>query len=239
MNGVEVLLRPLQLAEPVLEEVVRPVEVGAQASGRRRPMAARERLLAGGAEELAVNADEEPRGDARVSLGEGQLRLECLRQDLHETGHHLELLGLERGGLLDDARERREAGAAEPGALGGLEPPQRAEDRFALAPARDRSDQRRLSRRHLVEEEILFRREVVVNSLLRDVRRDGDLGNRDGVETPLREKLHRPVGDFLPRMQLLRLAQAHAAIVTQFLQLQKSFCVCNVVALIERKENSC
>jgi hypothetical protein len=56
MNCVEILPGPVQLAEPVLEQVVGAVEVGAQAPGRRRPVLARERLLAGGAEESRAAA---------------------------------------------------------------------------------------------------------------------------------------------------------------------------------------
>jgi hypothetical protein len=59
------------------------------------------------------------------------------------------------------------------------------------------------------------------------------------VEAPLGEQLHGLVGDLLPCVQLLRFAQAHAASVTKFLQLQKSFCCCNVVILFKRRENSC
>jgi len=59
------------------------------------------------------------------------------------------------------------------------------------------------------------------------------------VETSLREQVHGPVSDLLPRVQLLRLAQAHVRSVTQFLQLQKIFCCCNVVTLFKRKENPC
>jgi hypothetical protein len=59
------------------------------------------------------------------------------------------------------------------------------------------------------------------------------------VEASLREQLHGAVGDLLPRVQLLRLTQAHAASVTQFLQLQKVFRCCTVVTLFKRRENSC
>src|SRR6266566_2076488 len=178
MDCVEVLRGSFQLAEPV---------------------------LAGSAKELPVDADEKPCGDARVSLLESQLRLKSVCQHLHEARHHLELLRLQGGGLLDDPREGREPGAAQAGALGGLESPQRREDRLALPSARDRRDQSRLPR-------------------------------RDGVEAPLREELHRPVGYLLPRVQLLRLAQAHAPIVTELLQLQKTFSACNVLTLSDRKE---
>src|SRR5438067_7120884 len=119
MDCVEVLRRSFQLAEPVLEEVVGAVEVGAQAAGRRRPVLAGERLLAGSAKELPVNADEKPCSDARVSLLESQFRLKSVCQHVDEARHHLELLRLQGGGLLDDPRAGREPGAAQARALAG------------------------------------------------------------------------------------------------------------------------
>src|SRR2546430_1522300 len=134
MSCVEVSRRSFELAEPVLEQVVGAVEVGAQAPGCRGPVLARERLLAGG------------------------------------------------------------------------------------------------------EEEVLLGRKVVVDRLLGDVGRGRDLGDGDAVEAPLREELHGLIGDLLPCAELLRIAQAHAPIVTQSLQLQKTYSVGKVVALSEGKE---
>src|SRR5690349_6265172 len=239
MNCVEASRGPFQLAEPVLEQVVGTVEIGAQTPGCRWPAFAGERLLASGAEELSVDADEEPSGEACVTLVESQLCLERVGQDLDKARHHLQLLCLASRRLLDDARERREAGAAESRAFGRLETPQSVKDRFTSPTARDRGDQRSLTRRHLVEEEILFGREVIVDRLLGDVRGGGDLGDGDVLEAPLRKQLHGPVGDLLPRVQLLRLAQAHAVSVTALLQLQKLFSCCTVVTLSEGRENPC
>ena len=55
MSCLEVSRRSFQLAEPVLEQVVGAVEVGAQAPGCRGPVLTRERLLAGGISEHDVN----------------------------------------------------------------------------------------------------------------------------------------------------------------------------------------
>src|SRR6266480_7250166 len=113
MNCLTIVQRSFQLAEPVLEEGVGAVEVGAQVSGSRRPVPARQRLLAGGVKELMVNAYEQPCSDAGVSLVDLQLRLEGRGQYLHEVRHHLAFLRLEGGGRFDDAGEGRESRAAQ------------------------------------------------------------------------------------------------------------------------------
>src|SRR5947209_6777949 len=111
----------------------------------------------------------------------------------------------------------RGARAAQTRTLAGLKTPESPEDRHSFASTRDCRHQRRLSRRYLVEEQVLFGREVVVDRLLGDVRRGCNLGDRHVVEAAFGEQLHGPVGDLLPRAELLRLAQAHAPSVTQFL----------------------
>src|SRR5947208_17131849 len=108
MDRADVLPGSPELAEPALEQLVRSVEVAAEAPDRGRPVLTGERLLARGAEELPVDADQEPRRDARVTLVDVQLGLDRVRQRLHDPRHHLELLRLTRLRLLDDAGERRE-----------------------------------------------------------------------------------------------------------------------------------
>ena len=121
-----------------------------------------------------------------------------------------------------------------------LQPAQRLEDGLAGRTAADRLDERRLALRHLVEEEILLRREVVVDRLLGDAGRCRDLGDGHPVEAALGEEPHRPVGDLLPRVQLLRLAQSHSGspfvTIVRSLQLQQSFSVCKLQRLVERTE---
>src|SRR5438128_1189692 len=113
MNGTTTWRRLLELAETMLEQVVRAVEVRAQAPDGARAVPARERVLPRGAEELPVDAHQQPRSDSRVPLVGAELGLDRLGQHLHESRHHLELLGQQRRRLLDDAREGREAGTAE------------------------------------------------------------------------------------------------------------------------------
>src|SRR5262249_13462300 len=81
----------------------------------------------------------------------------------------------------------------------------------------------RLERGQLVEEEVLLRREVVEDGLLRDARRRRDLGDRDVVEAALDEQAHRRIRELAPRRQLLRLAKPHRRIVYDCLQLQQGF----------------
>src|SRR5262245_8882985 len=107
MCCAETTRRPSELAEPVLEQLVGAVEIGPQAPERAGAVPARERLLARGAEQLPVNADDQPRGDACVALVDVELRLDRAGERLREPGHHLELLRLQRGRLLDDPREER------------------------------------------------------------------------------------------------------------------------------------
>src|ERR1043166_6831173 len=131
MCRIDTLGGSLEFAEPVLEQVVGPVEIRPQATNGSRPAPTVERLLAGRAEELTVDADQEARSDPRIPLVDRQLRPDRVGEDVHEAGHHLELLRLQSLRLLDDARERREAGAAQPWALGELQLAQRREDRLA------------------------------------------------------------------------------------------------------------
>ena len=173
-----------------------------------------ERLLPRRPEELAVHADQQPGGDPRVARVDAELALDRRGQHLREVRHHLELLGLQRGRLLDDPREGREARAGEPRALADLKPPERSEDRLVRRSAADRLDDRGLTLGDLVEEQILLRREVVVDGLLRHVRRRGDVGNGHPVEAALDEEPHRLVGELAAHVQLLGLAQAHDRSVT-------------------------
>src|SRR5205085_9342813 len=62
------LAGPVQLSKPVREDVVGAVEVGAQAAGCDGPCLPASACVSGCAEELTVDADEEPCGDARVSF---------------------------------------------------------------------------------------------------------------------------------------------------------------------------
>src|SRR5438874_7153544 len=123
--------RALEASEPMLQQLVRAVEIGPQPPHRGGAVLARERLLARRAEDLPVHADEEPCRDARIALLETGLALNSIGHDTDEARHHLELLRLQRGRLFDDARERGKAGAAEPRAFSGLQAPQRTENRFA------------------------------------------------------------------------------------------------------------
>src|SRR5262249_10333332 len=93
--------------------------------------------------------------------------------------------------------------------------PQRSWDRLPVAAVPDGGNQGRRPRRHLVEEEVLFGRKVVVDGLFGDVRRDGHLSYGDSVEPALGEELHRAIRDLPPGSQLLGLAQTHVIIVTR------------------------
>src|SRR2546423_14490867 len=98
------LLRVLELAEPVLEQAVGTVEVGAQASNGCGSVPACERLGACVAEKLPVNADEHVRRDLRVELMDAELASDRACEHLGVVRHDLELLRLQRGRLLDDVR---------------------------------------------------------------------------------------------------------------------------------------
>src|SRR5438132_4427121 len=145
-----------QAAETMLEELVGPLEVGAQASLGGRPVAALERAPARDDEELPLDADEQARRHACVELLHAELGLERLAQDAREARHDLQLLGAQRRRFLDDSCERGEARAAHAAAVGDVLPPQRDEDRFVRLPLADGSDERRLASGNLVVEEVLF-----------------------------------------------------------------------------------
>src|SRR5204862_2112151 len=101
MNSAATPRGLLQLAEPVLEQVVRAVEVGAQAPDRGGAVSPLERIPSRGAEELAVDADQQARGDARVARVDAELALDGVGQHLPEAGHDLALLRQQRGRLFD------------------------------------------------------------------------------------------------------------------------------------------
>jgi hypothetical protein len=215
-----------EAAEPVLEQVVGPLEIGTEPPDGGGAMLAGERLLACGVEYLAVDADEQTGRDPCIALVDAELALDRARQHLREAGHHLELLGPQCGRLLDDPREVGEARAAETRALTYLQAAERREDRLSGLAFSDRGDEQRLALRNFVEEEVFLRRKVVEDRLLRDTRGGRHLGDGDALEATRHEEAHRLVGDLLPRLELLRLPQAHALSVTRKLQLQKSFSVC-------------
>ena len=156
-----------------------------------------------------MHADEHVRRDLRVELVGAELAPDRLREHLGEARHDLELLRSEGGRLLDDPREGREPGRAHARALADLHPPQRRDDRLVRPPAADRVDEGSLPRRHLVEEEVLLRREVVEDRLLRHVGGRGHLGDRHMVEPAGDKQLHGLVGDLLPDPNLLRLTKSH------------------------------
>jgi hypothetical protein len=128
-----------------------------------------------------------------------------LGEHVGEPRHDGELLRLQRSRLLDDPCEGREAGRAEARALADLHPPKRRDDRLARLATPDRVDERRLPRRHLVEEEVLLRREVVEDGLLGDVGGLRDVGDGHTVEAARDKQLHGLVGDLLANPELLRL----------------------------------
>jgi hypothetical protein len=92
---------------------------------------------------------------------------------------------------------------------------ERRENRFArLAPA-NRLEQLVLERLEAPVDEILLRREVVVDSLLRHLRRACDLGDRDSLEAALDEETERRLRDVLACALLLPLAKtAHCGYLT-------------------------
>ena len=100
-------------------------------------------------------------------------------------------------------------------------PPQSRQDRLVGRALANRRHERRLAVVDLVEEEVLLRREVVEDGLLRDARGLGDLGYLHALEAALDEEAQRGVGDGLPCLSLLELAQAHVRSVTRFLQLRQ------------------
>jgi hypothetical protein len=63
--------------------------------------------------------------------------------------------------------------------------------------------------RHLVEEDVLLRREVVEHRLLGDARLLRYVGDGNVIEAACDEETHPCGGDRLARLQLLGLAQAH------------------------------
>src|SRR5437764_15148567 len=91
-----------EVSEAVLEQVVRALEVGAQALLRGRSLPAGQGALAGRDEELPVDADEQARRHPRVELVDAELVLDRVAEDAREVGHDLELLGPERRPSFDD-----------------------------------------------------------------------------------------------------------------------------------------
>src|ERR671934_2353061 len=106
-------IRPFQLTETVLEQLIGAGEVGTKPSEGRGAVLAGERLLPGGVKQLAVYADQQRGCDARVALVDAKLGLDPLRENPREVRHHLELLGLERRRFFDDPSEGRKARATE------------------------------------------------------------------------------------------------------------------------------
>ena len=207
----------------MLEQLVRALEIASQPAHGGRPVRAYERLLARCAEQLPVHAHEQPGRDPRVALVDAELLLDRLGQGGREPRHHLELLGLQGRRLLDDPREHGEAGAAHARALATLQAAQRSEDRLAGTTASNRLTQRLFARRHLVEEEVFLRREVVEDRLLGDARLGRDLGDGNVVEAALDEEAHRRIRNLPPRLLFLRLAQPHLRIVSNFLHSRQPF----------------
>src|SRR5260370_14616120 len=82
-----------EAAEPVFEQVVGALEIGAQPPDGGGAVLPGERLLTRGVEDLPVDADEQTGSDPRIAFVHGQLALDRLGQHLIEAGHHLELLG--------------------------------------------------------------------------------------------------------------------------------------------------
>ena len=163
----------------MLEQVVRAVEVGPQPPDRGRPVLARERLLRAPPEELPVDADQEAGGDPRVALVDAELRriapastwakraitsssFACSAGDSSMIRANVANAGLQSRGHSLTCRRRSAPRTDSPG----------------LTPA-DRLDERRLTLRHLVEEEIFLGREVVEDRLLGDAGRSRDLGDGD------------------------------------------------------------
>src|SRR6266702_3897669 len=117
-----------ELAEPMLEQLVGALQVCAQPPDRSRAVLACERLSARPAEDLAMHADEQARGDASVAFVDTELALDRVGDHLREVRHHLQLLRLQRGRLFDDPRERRETRTAKTRTLAQLQPAQCGED---------------------------------------------------------------------------------------------------------------
>src|SRR5512146_2486049 len=200
-------------AEPVLEQRERTIEIAPQLPRGGRAVLAGERLAARGPEDLSVDADQEPGGDPRVA-GVDPLLLEGIGNCLSEQRHDLELLGLERRRVLENAREDREARTRQACTLADLHPTQRRDDRLAVGTRSDRLCDHPRTFGNLVEEEVFLRREIVVDGLLRHAGLGCDLGDRDAIEAALHEEPHHDIRDLLPRRELLRLPQAHNRIVT-------------------------
>jgi len=205
-----------ELTEPVLEQRVCTLEIVAQPARRRRPMLACEGLHARGAKELPVHADQKRGRDARITEIDAFL-LERIGERLRKRRHDLELLRAERLRPLERAREEDEPRAGEACALSDLKASERVEDRLAVGARPNRLAELPRAFGDLVEEEILLRREVIEDGLLRQAGFRSDLGYRDSVEATLDEEAHSHVRNLLPRRELLRLPQAHARSVAFWL----------------------
>jgi hypothetical protein len=87
------------------------------------------------------------------------------------------------------------------------EAPERGQEGLAGRPFADGVEQVGLERLHARVEQIFLRGEVVENGAFGDIGFSGDLGDRDRVEATVDEEAPGGVGDQLPRLLLLSLAQ--------------------------------
>ncbi len=165
-----------------------------------------------------MHADQQAGGDPRVALVDAELRarsprrapatkcaitsssLACSAGDSSMIRAKVAKPGLQRRGHSRSWRRRSAPRIDSPG----------SRSRIASTSAASRFG-------HLVEEEVLLRREVVEDGLLGDARRGSDLGDGDLVEAALPRTAASPrSASSLPRVQLLGLPQAHVRSVTQY-----------------------
>ena len=197
--------------EPVLEQRVRALEIAAQAArrapGRACPASACMRAARKNCRWTLI------RSEAAIRASRGSIPSSSSASVSACANVHMTSSSFARSArrVLERAREAREPGAREPRALADLQLAERVEDRLAVGPRPDRLRERPRALGDLVEEEILLRREVIEDRLLRHAGLGGDLGDGNLVEATLDEQAHRHVGDLLPGRELLRLPQAHDA----------------------------
>src|SRR5262249_43547854 len=111
-------------------------------------------------------------------------------------------------------------------------------DRLAGWTVADGSEEIVLEALEPAVDEVFFRREVVEDGRLGDVRFAGDLGDADALEAALGKQPPGGLGDELPSLLLLALAQtqlrAHSVIVPRFFLRHRSLCCYNFLVTVER-----
>ena len=146
----------LQRAKPVLEDLVRAVQVASQSLHGGGTVLSGERLRASGAKNCRCTLISRLAAILASRSSSVELGLDGVGEHTREVGHHLSSLGLQGRRLFNDPGERREPGAAEAWTLGDLHLAERRQDRLARCAPADRLEECRLRLRNLVEEEVFL-----------------------------------------------------------------------------------